>query len=190
MLARIRRPPPAVGILIVCALALSACGRSPTVAGSRGPEHSKPQTEAAARRARGQAGQLLGGGTTAFRRRLASLRGAPVVVNQWASWCGPCRFEFPFFQRLSKRYEGRVAFLGVDAKDARSDAAAFLKKFPVPYPHYYDQDASIARTFGGGRAWPTTAFFAASGRLAFTHIGAYATEAKLNDDIVKYALHG
>lgn len=104
--------------------------------------------------------------------------------------CGPCRFEFPFFQHLSKRYSGRVAFLGVDAKDARSDATAFLNKFPVLYPHFYDEDASIARTFGGGRAWPTTAFFDRTGKLVFTHIGAYATQAKLDQDIARYALNG
>jgi hypothetical protein len=60
----------------------------------------------------------------------------------------------------------------------------------VPYPHFYDQDASIARLFGGGRAWPTTAFFSRTGRLAFTHIGGYATLAKLDQDIRQYALNG
>jgi thiol-disulfide isomerase/thioredoxin len=81
-------------------------------------------------------------------------------------------YEFPFFQHLSKRYAGRVAFVGVDSQDSRSDAAAFLKKFPVPYPHYYDQDTSIARIFRGGQSWPTTAFYDRDGKLAFTHIGA------------------
>ena len=52
------------------------------------------------------------GGTDAFRRQLAALRGYPVVVNKWASWCGPCRFEFPFFQRLVTKRGKQVAFLG------------------------------------------------------------------------------
>jgi cytochrome c biogenesis protein CcmG/thiol:disulfide interchange protein DsbE len=118
------------------------------------------------------------------------LRGSPVVVNQWASWCGPCRSEFPFFQHLARRYQGRVAFLGVDSKDSRSDAEAFLKQFPVPYPHYYDEDASIARLFGGGRAWPTTAFFHPSGKLEYVHVGAYPSEEGLDADIRRYALGG
>ncbi len=50
--------------------------------------------------------------------------------------------------------------------------------------------ASIARLFGGGRAWLTTAFYEASGKLTKTHLGAYATEAKLNQDIRRYALGG
>lgn len=139
---------------------------------------------------RADANQLLDGGPAAFKARLAGLRGHPVVVNQWASWCGPCRFEFPFFQRLSEKYEGRIAFLGVDSKDSRGDAEAFLKRYPVPFPHFYDKDATIARLFKGGRAWPTTAFYDSNGKLAFVHLGAYATEGKLDADIRRYALGG
>ncbi|UTI63978.1 TlpA family protein disulfide reductase [Paraconexibacter antarcticus] len=186
------RPQFVTTMLIAGALGLGGCGVGQRVGGGTagGPPPPPKQTRVALERLRAQADQLLDGGPTAFGARLASLRGVPVVVNQWASWCGPCRFEFPSFQHLSARYRGRVAFLGVDAKDSRADAAAFLKKFPVPYPHFYDENGSVARTFGGGRAWPTTAFFAAGGKLAFTHVGAYADEAALNADIVRYALHG
>ena len=141
-------------------------------------------------RLKAEQNQLLDGGPEAFEARLAELRGHPVVVNQWASWCGPCRYEFPFFQRLAKKYDGRVAFLGVDSRDSRDAAAAFLKKYPVPFPHFYDKDTRIARLFRGGRAWPTTAFYDASGRLAYTHMGAYPDEARLEADIRKYALDG
>ena len=141
-------------------------------------------------RLKAERNQLLDGGTDAFKARLAELRGHPIVVNQWASWCGPCRYEFPFFQRQAEKYDGRVAFLGVDARDSRDAAAAFLKKYPVPFPHFYDKDTRIARLFRGGRAWPTTAFYDASGRLAYTHMGAYPDEARLEADIRKYALDG
>ena len=131
---------------------------------------------------------LLSAGATAFKRQLAALRGHPVVVNQWASWCGPCKFEFPFFAQLAGRYRGRVAFLGVDSMDNSGDAVQFLRRHPVPYPSFSDPDASVARVFGGGRAWPTTAFYDARGKLAKTHFGAYATQAKLDEDIRKWAL--
>lgn len=134
--------------------------------------------------------RLLDGGLDAFRARLATLRGAPVVVNQWASWCGPCRYEFPFFQDLARRYEGRVAFLGVNSQDVDDDARAFLKEFPTPFPHYSDPDVKIAREFKGGRAWPTTAFYAADGSLARTHLGGYGDQADLDADIRKWALGG
>jgi hypothetical protein len=83
-----------------------------------------------------------------------------------------------------------VAFLGVDSQDARGDAADFLRDLPQPFPSYYDKDASIARLFGCGRAWPTTAFYDASGKLTKTHLGAYASEAKLDEDIRRYAFGG
>ena len=57
---------------------------------------------------------LRGGGVEAFEAHLRGLRGRPVVVNQWASWCRPCKAEFPFFQRQSERWRDRVAFVAVD----------------------------------------------------------------------------
>jgi len=170
---------------LAAAMSLAACGSATAPSPSAGGRPGSPQ---ALRGLQGQANQLLDGGPDAFQARLEGLRGYPIVVNQWASWCGPCRYEFPFFQRLAKRYEGRVAFLGVDSKDARDDAAAFLARYPTPYPHFYDQDGSIARIFRGGRAFPTTAFYDGSGRLTFTHAGGYATQAKLDEDIRRYAL--
>jgi thiol-disulfide isomerase/thioredoxin len=171
---------------VSAAAALAACGgnQAGTVQAGRAPTGAD-----ALPTLRRQANELLDGGPAAFKARLAGLRGHPVVVNQWASWCGPCRFELPFFAKLAARYDGRVAFLGVNSKDNNDDAAAFLKRFPVPYPHFADPDGSVARVFRGGRAFPTTAFYAASGKLAFTHVGGYATEAKLNQDIRQYALN-
>jgi len=133
-----------------------------------------------------QANRLVGGGAAAFRARLAELRGHPVVVNKWASWCGPCRFEFPFFQRLGVQLGKRVAFLGVDAEDNDGDATAFLRRYPVTYPSYRDPDQKVARVFGATLAFPTTAFYDARGRLTFVHQGAYASEAKLREDIARY----
>jgi thiol-disulfide isomerase/thioredoxin len=136
----------------------------------------------------GEASRLVGGGTTAFQRQLTALKGTPVVVNQWASWCGPCRFEFPFFASLARRYQGRVAFLGVNSQDSRDGAQRFLREHPVPYPSFFDPDVSIARSFRGGAAWPTTAIYTAAGKREYTHAGAYASQTALNTDIRRYAL--
>jgi thiol-disulfide isomerase/thioredoxin len=174
--------------VVAAVAALSACGaetpeRSAPISGARSSDDPLADI-------RVQANQLLDGGPEAFRARLAELRGHPVVVNQWASWCGPCRFEFPFFRSQARKLDGRVAFLGVNSRDSREEAEAFLRERPVPFPHYFDKDASIARVFRGGRAWPTTAFYDASGKLQFTHQGSYASEAKLEEEIRRYALRG
>jgi thiol-disulfide isomerase/thioredoxin len=130
---------------------------------------------------------LLGGGPAAFKQRLAALKGHPVVVNQWASWCGPCRAEFPHFQKLSTSLGKRVAFMGVDSMDNNGDAAAFLKQYPVPYPSFEDGDGKVAQVFNGVGPLPKTVFYDANGKLAFVHVGQYASEAALRRDISRYA---
>ncbi len=186
---RLRR----LALLVVAAVLVSAFALRP-VDDPRGPAGvaaaGRPGAAAATGLAalQADAGRLLDGGPRAFRARLRALRGVPVVVNQWASWCGPCRAEFPFFQRLARHYSGRVAFLGVNSQDVRDDAYAFLREFRTPFPHYVDEDVAIARLFGGGRAWPTTAFYDASGRLTRTHLGGYATERELDADLRRWAL--
>jgi cytochrome c biogenesis protein CcmG/thiol:disulfide interchange protein DsbE len=147
-----------------------ACGTVPaSLAGAPAPLASLHQ----------QGCDLLDGGPDAFKQRLASLKGHPVVVNKWASWCGPCRAEFPHFQK--------VAFIGVDSNDNFGDARAFLKRYPVSYPSYKDGSNTIAQVFNGVIAFPTTVFYDASGKLKFIHNGQYATEAALRRDIKRYA---
>jgi cytochrome c biogenesis protein CcmG, thiol:disulfide interchange protein DsbE len=133
---------------------------------------------------------LVPGGKEEFRRQLRELRGYPVVVNKWASWCGPCRHEFPFFQEQALKRGKRVAFLGVDAQDAREDARRFLAKLPVPYPSFFDPDLDIAEELEQARSFPTTTFYDARGELVYTKPGGYASEAALADDVAEYALGG
>lgn len=130
--------------------------------------------------------EIVNGGPGAFRRQLASLRGYPVVVNKWASWCGPCRFEFPFFQRLARKRGTEVAFLGVDSLDSREDAKRFLGRYPVPYPSYFDPKGEVAKVFRGERVAPTTAFYDRSGELVFTKQGGYASQAAIEEDLDRY----
>ena len=133
-----------------------------------------------------QSAQLLPGGTRAFRRRLAGLRGHPVVVNKWASWCGPCRTEFPFFQSQAVAEGKRVAFLGVNSRDSTDPARRFLRESPVPFPSYLDPEEDIAKTIGAPANYPITVFFDERGKRAFIHQGGYRREADLAADIRRY----
>lgn len=77
------------------------------------------------------------------------LKGRPVVVNFWASWCIPCREEAPLLERACRRYRDHgVIFLGVNIKDAESDARAFIKEFGITYPNVRDVNQTLVRPFG------------------------------------------
>jgi cytochrome c biogenesis protein CcmG, thiol:disulfide interchange protein DsbE len=137
-----------------------------------------------------QANKLLPGGTDAYEKRIAALKGYPVVANVWASWCGPCRFEFPTLQKLTARYGKRVAFLGVDSQDSDDAAKTFLAEAPVPYPSYTDSDEKIADSLGAGLGLPDTAFYDRAGELVHLRQGPYADDSELEADVRRYALQG
>ena len=136
-----------------------------------------------------QADRLLPGGSEAFDKRIAALRGYPAVVNVWASWCGPCRFEFPTLQKLSAAYGKRVAFLGVDSQDSddaaedlpRRGARSPIRATPTPTRRSPSE-------LGATRGLPDTAFYDRQGKLVYLKQGPYTDHAELRADIERYAL--
>jgi thiol-disulfide isomerase/thioredoxin len=135
-----------------------------------------------------QGNQLLSGGPNAVQARLQALRGYPVVINKWASWCVPCQTEFPAYQRASVALGRKVAFIGVDGKDKNPAAAAFLRRFPVSYPSYTDPDEKIARAIHAATYYPQTVYINRQGKEVYDHAGPYETAASLERDIRRYAL--
>jgi cytochrome c biogenesis protein CcmG, thiol:disulfide interchange protein DsbE len=133
-----------------------------------------------------QSNELLEGGPEAFRARLAELRGHPVVINKWASWCGPCRAELPILQDISTELGKEIAFVGVNARDKRPAAERFAAQYPVPYPSYEDPEEAIARALKAPSNFPVTVFVDAQGKTVFTHQGGYRTAADLTADIDKH----
>jgi len=192
-MTRRARPPIALAALLLAALSMAACGGSSATGGDYGGKHpdyakalaGSPPPLAALHR---QADRLLPGGTDAYEKRIAALRGYPVVANVWASWCGPCRFEFPTLQKLSARYGKRVAFLGIDSDDSAAAAATFLEEAPVPYPSYTDPDKKIAASIGATLGYPDTAFYDRRGEIVYLKQGPYSKPAELEADVKRYAL--
>ena len=84
----------------------------------------------------------------AFRAMLRELEGTPVVVNIWASWCGPCRAEAPHLASLAREYEDDVRFVGVDILDNRDAAKDFILEFDWPYPSVFDPRGEIRDGLG------------------------------------------
>lgn len=179
------------GTLVLLTAALAGCGASSGGDyGGKHPDYARalagsPAPLASLHR---EANRLLPGGADAYRHRLASLRGYPVVVNIWASWCGPCRFEFPTLQKLSAAYGKRVAFLGVDSQDSDDAAKTFLGEEPVPYPSYTDPGKDIAGSIGATIGLPDTAFYDRRGKLVYLKQGPYTDHAELRADVKRYAL--
>ena len=112
---------------------------------------------------------------------LAQLKGTPVVLNIWASWCGPCRDEAPFLSAAARKYGHQVQFLGVDILDQTGSAAQFAREFHVPYPSLFDPTGDIRDGFGF-LGQPDTIFFDAQGTKVKIVSGAL-TAALLDSEI-------
>jgi len=181
----------ATGLLSAAATALLAvgCGAGNGDFDGKHPDYAtalagSPPALAALHR---QGNELLPGGLDAYEERIRALRGHPIVANVWASWCGPCRFEFPAFQRVSAAYGKRVAFLGVDSQDSEGHAKDFLGEAPVPYPSYSDPDEEIANELGAF-GLPATAFYDREGELVYLDLKPYVEAEELRADVERYAL--
>jgi cytochrome c biogenesis protein CcmG/thiol:disulfide interchange protein DsbE len=105
---------------------------------------------------------VLGG---AGRRSLADYRGKVVVMNFWASWCGPCTEELPLLERTQRAIAPRNAtVLGINYKDVSADALAFVRRFRLSFPNLRDRDGRYADDYAS-RAFPETFVIDRSGRI-------------------------
>ena len=184
-----------LALLALCLLALGGCSSEdgPGAAsggGAAGAAPKAPPLVDAPRELvaiRDQADHLLDGGESAYRRRLERLRGHPVVVNKWASWCPPCRDELPLFRREAVRRGAEVGFLGVNTNDNDDNAAEFLERYPVGFPSYRDPAGEIAASFNAVQAFPATAFYSSKGELVYVKQGKYKDHETLVADLERYA---
>jgi cytochrome c biogenesis protein CcmG/thiol:disulfide interchange protein DsbE len=174
------------------ALALSACGSDEELDpgnAADAPDYSRLADAAPPALAELYAtgGIVVDGGVAGFEEQIAALEGYPIVVNKWASWCGPCRAEFPFLQSQAAERGDEVAFLGINTQDSDDAAETFLRGHPIPYPSFSDPEGDIARSLGAELEFPATVFYDEQGNVAEVHRGVYASEGDLAADIDRYA---
>lgn len=149
--------------VVAASLALAAAALWP-----RGREPAGPRPEARRPAAPAFVLDTLDGGQL----HLAQLRGRPVVLNFWASWCAPCRAEMPVLVRAWRRHGQGVHFVGVNVLDEPDQARRFAEEFGVPFPSVLDPRGDTLRWFRVV-GLPTTVFVTRDGEMAAVHAGPF-----------------
>src|SRR5476651_1911637 len=102
---------------------------------------------------------------------LADLKGQVVLINFWASWCGPCRQEMPILDQLYKKYRAAgFTLLGVNVEPKSADAVGFLKATPVSFPILFDPDSKVSQLYEVS-GMPSTVILDRSGKVRYIHHG-------------------
>ncbi len=103
---------------------------------------------------------------------LSQYRGKALIINVWASWCGPCQQEMPSLERLARSKLGQqFAVIGISTDDYREAAQGFLKRYPTSFSHYIDSQLMLENMLGANRL-PLTLLVDAQGRVLAKHVGA------------------
>ncbi len=146
---------------------------TPAPAATASPEQAGPEEEAAAEEQQAEESAAAavpdftiytGGGDAV---QLSDFAGRPVIVNFWASWCGPCQNEMPDFEQAYADYGDEIEFVMLNAtygRETMDSARSFLEESGYTFPVYYDTDADAAAAIGV-TAFPTTLFIAPDGTL-------------------------
>lgn len=102
---------------------------------------------------------------------LDKLKGQVVMLNFWASWCGPCRQEMPLLEQMHKRY-GSLGFtlLGVNVEENTADAEKWLTQTPVSFPVLFDKENKVSKLYDVN-AMPSTVFIDRKGNVRYLHRG-------------------
>jgi thiol-disulfide isomerase/thioredoxin len=117
--------------------------------------------------------ELVGTTLTDARLDLATLRGKPVVLNVWGSWCPPCRKEAPDLQAAATELADKAAFVGIATRDEKANALAYERQFKITYPSFLDRGDLLLALRGAvaSQSPPVTLVLDAQGRIAAKFVG-------------------
>lgn len=168
-----------LAFVVVLAVGLLGHRRADVSASRTGPPSALTSRHA-------QAGRLLGS-TPGLPARIKALRGYPIVINAWASWCAPCRNESGRFAAASARYGQQVAFLGADFEDTPQAASSFLARHKISYPSYKTTRKQLGSILPEGLPGvPATIFINRAGKVVYVHLGEYGSLVALKHDIATH----
>lgn len=167
-------------VVLVSLLFLVSCGKSETAAPDASSKAPEPSRSAAAAAPEGalDVGVPMptydsAKGLDGKPFDLASMRGKVVLINIWATWCGPCRYEIPELIKLQQTWRGQgfeVLGVSVDAEETANDVAPFVKEKAINYSVVIDTEGEIANLFETN-VIPTSALIDREGRIVWTHVG-------------------
>ncbi len=106
----------------------------------------------------------------------AELAGKVVIIDFWASWCGPCRKSFPFFNQLQQKHQAAgLVVLAVNEDESRSDAEAFLQQYPANFAVLFDKEGQLASQYQIP-GMPTTVVIDRNGKIRYSHSGFFESK--------------
>jgi thiol-disulfide isomerase/thioredoxin len=121
-------------------------------------------------------------------RRLSDFRGKPLVINVWASWCGPCRQEMGSLERLSRRFDAKqLNVIGISTDDYRDRAQAFVKQSNITFSNFIDHELFLENMLGANRL-PLTLLIDAQGKVMGKYYGAQEWDSPLSLDLIAKTL--
>jgi len=117
--------------------------------------------------------------------RLSELKGQVVMINFWATWCGPCRQEMPLLEQIHSKYEPLgFTMLGVNVEPDSAAAQAWLKNIPVSFPILFDRKSEVSSSFGV-EAMPSSVLIDREGRVRHVHRGYKPGDEAVYTDLIR-----